>query len=115
MDDFNRNRFWLAIGRWGAFTDEDNHTFLVWPRSYVKKAPIQLMPKFIDAKDLEEARRKAHYFIDKMFNDYTNVDKANGAYTPPPPDEAIGLDGLTIEGATPKKDTEGLLNLGDLV
>ena len=128
MDDFNNNKFWVAIGRCGAFTENDNHIFRVWPdnEQYTKNQSRDLMPKFIEASDLEDARRRIHWFVDKMFGDfYVPADKGSGTYIPPAPSPAMdGMDSLTIEcepgtetkpNPEPKSSNEGLLNLKDLV
>lgn len=124
MDELNRNKFWFAIGRSGVFTEKDNHIFRVWPRqdSYDKNQSWDLMPKFVEAEGIEDARQQIHRFVDKMFGDfYIPADKQSGTYVPPPPTPSPmqGLDSLTIGGDVestkePKANTEGLLNLGDL-
>ena len=125
MDEFNRNKFWIAIGRSGAFSETDNHIFRVWPDhpQYKKNESWDLMPKFVDAKNVEHARREIHYFIDKMFNTYyVPADKTTTVpVTPPVPNsvtDMANMECLTIE--PPKKEekksgTDGLLNLGDFV
>jgi hypothetical protein len=118
MTELNKNRFWLAIGRQGVYSEEDNFIFRVWPKAESKNHSWDLMPKFIEGESLEDARRRLHWFIDKMFNDfYVPADKEAGTYVPPPSPTMDGLDSLTI-GSSPagevKSNTDGLLNLGDL-
>jgi hypothetical protein len=117
MDELNRNKFWIAIGRYCDFTGEDNHIFRVWPKESSKSISIDLMPKFVVDQDLESARRQAHFFIDKMFNDYVKVDKERGIEVPPNQSLNIAsLDTLTIEQEPSKpKNNNDLLDLEGLL
>lgn len=130
MGDFNKNKLWVGIGRCGSFTEGDCHIFRVWPNDPVweKNKSRDLMPKFIDAKSLEDARSQAHWFIDKMFNEWVKFDTPD-AIVPaqvsapsqpwtPPPSGIEGLESLSIEGAGTeevKQSNGDLLNLGDLL
>ncbi len=96
----------------------------MWPvaETYKKNQSWDLMPKFVAARDLEDARRKVHFFVDKMFNEfYMEADKSDGSYVPVAPSPSMdGLDSLTIgeeptKEVKPKTTTDGLLNLSDLV
>ena len=124
MEEFNNNKFWIALGRCGAFTEDDKFVMRVWPNhpQYIKNHSCDLMPRYIKATNLDAAKRQAHLFIDKMFSDYIAVDKQHGNYVPPAPAAppvAASLDCLTI-GAAPVDGgvamaSDGLLNLKDLI
>ena len=95
-------KFWLAIGRCIAFTEDDRQIFRVWPESllYDKNKSVDLMPKFVRADNLIEARTRAHRFIDQMFDAYTKVDIDGTVYPKPvareEPVVTITTDSLTI-------------------
>lgn len=130
MAEENRNKFWISIGRCGAFTEKDKHIFRVWPDSpqFEGNKHIDLMPKFVEASSLEDAKSKIHWFVDKMFLEYYekygkgSPVEALAAPIPqqqwtPPPSGTENLESLCIEGAAsePKAGNDSLLNLGDLL
>ena len=121
--DFNRDRYWLSICRIGCSSEDDNFIFRIWPKAWGKNKHADSMPKFIDGKNLEDARTKAHGFIDKMFDEYRKVDYLNrdkNDTPPPPPLQPPDCDSLQIGGDIPSEkkpdDNQGmLLDLKDLV
>lgn len=119
MTEFNRNKFWVALGRFPGFTEDDNYLLRVFPKTdcIKKNCGWELEPKYIEADNLEAARRQAHLFIDKMFNGYMWSDKERGIVSPPAPSPSLeGLESLTIEGGggDAKPVNGDLLNLTDL-
>jgi hypothetical protein len=119
--DEHKNKFWVALGRCSAFSEDNNRIFRVWTESNTgkKNQSWDLMPKFIDAKDAEDARQKLHWFIDKMFGDfYASADKEAGTYVPVVPvytKPGPTPDSLSIDPEpTQNKGNDGLLDLGKL-
>lgn len=116
-------KFWMSLGRCIAFTEDDSHINRVWPKSetYEKNKHVDLMPRFMQADNLNAARRKAHTFIDQMFDLYSKADQSSTIYPPPPPPVVeIPLDQMTsftIEGSAPpvQSSTDLTLNLNDLL
>lgn len=133
IDLSNDNKFWLAIGRGRIYTIKDKYIFRVWPDAWEKNSSMDLMPKFIEADNLDAARRKAHQFIDWMFGEYVKVDKIHGRYVPsfmpvhsnqgPIPDSiTIGMPIVEAPAPKPppvppepKSDNDDLLDLKGLV
>ncbi len=123
MSEYNRNKFWLALGRCGAFSEGDCHLFRVWPKEPIfseKNHFRDLFPKFMEADNLAEARRKAHLFVDNMFNEFTRADIQYGHLKELPvekPAAPANPDELAIEGAPEEKkpDNNGLLDLTSLI
>ena len=116
-------KLWLSLGRCIAFTENDNRLFRVWPTSeyYTKNKSVDLMPKFIQATNLNAARYQAHKFVDDMFNSFVKNDETSTVYPKPvpPPVDTFGLsDSLTIENDVPAPPTSAnkdLLDLNNLV
>lgn len=125
-----RNSFWLSIARCGSFSEEDNFIFRIWPKLFDKNAHVDCIPKFVDGRNLEDARLKAHRFIDKMFDEFyrpadlglygTPGNPARPIAAPPvAPQAPIDCDSLCVGGvvgeAAPETAQGMLLNLKDLV
>jgi hypothetical protein len=125
MSDYPKDNYWVALARCGNFSEKDKTIFRIFPVLYEKNSSMDAMPAFILGKNLEDARIKAHRFIDKMFDmyrgvDYTNANKpsANQSEVIKPP--APIMDSLSIEASpvTPKIETtqnSSLLDLKDLL
>lgn len=98
MSELNRNKFWIAIARCGAFSAEDKNLFRIWPLEYPKNGHVDSFPKFVEGKNLENARQRVHFAIDKIFDDFYRVaDMAEPtAVTALPPEKPIDCDSLCI-------------------
>lgn len=124
-------KYWVALGEHGAFTKDDHYIFQVFYSGQSGDKGAGLVPLFVEADDLEEARKKLHEFIDKRIDHAIHSsglevigkeirkkrDAIKAAPTIPDGDIqslSIGL-AVNIDPKAAKSDTEGLLNLEDLL
>lgn len=126
----DKSKYWIAIGGHPHFTRDDNHIMYVYPWGHVGSGQ-PLMSKFFEADDIESVRDKLHAFVDEHINheihmrglvkkvDENKVKREQFKSSRVIPDEDINQ--LTIGefvGDNPKaarSDTEGVLNLEDLL
>ena len=114
----------MAIGRNGAFTEKDNHIFKVWPRSdmWKENQGLELMARHMVGDNIEDARLRAHRFVDTMFDKWREYEPS------PPPAPAVVVqtpqdcDSLNIGGVVGGEKPpasvvvqDNLLNLKDLL
>jgi hypothetical protein len=124
-------KYWMALGEHGAFTRDDHYIFQVFFTGQPGDKAAGLMPKYIEADDLEEARRKMHAFVDERIDHVIHMAKldkigdekkkrvAAVKAAPTIPDSDIQSLSIGVPvNADPKaikSDTEGLLNLEELL
>lgn len=124
-------KYWMALGEHGAFTRDDHYIFQVFFAGQSGDKGAGLLPKFIEAEDLADARKKMHAFVDERIDHALHMleldryraekDKRVAAVkaTQTIPDSdiqslSIGVP-INIDPKSVKSGTEGLLNLEDLL
>jgi hypothetical protein len=123
-------KYWVAIGEHALFTKDDNHMMYVYPWGQ-PGAGSPLHSKFVDAGSVEDARRMIHAFIDERLDHELHMVKLDRviekkqekreAFKASPVISDADINQLTIgefvgtKTKEPRSDTEGVLNLEDLL
>jgi hypothetical protein len=125
-----RKKYWVALGEHSAFTRDDHYLFQVFFTGQKNGSSYGLHPRFMEADDLESARAKLHAFVDERINHEIHMMKLDAASArvnekreevrARPRVEDGDVNQLSIGGAVnelpgPRSETEGLLNLEDLL
>jgi hypothetical protein len=124
-------KYWVAIGEHPMFTKNDNHIFYVFPSGQVGTSGTPLMSHFVSADSLEAARSQIHAFVDERINHELHMlemDKITSKNTekrekykasnPIPDSDVNQLSIGEFVNENPKaarSDTEGIMNLDDLL
>jgi hypothetical protein len=124
-------KYWVALGEHSAFTKNDRYVLQILYSGQSGSAGYGLLPKFVEADDLESARRQLHAFIDERIDhelhmikvehiaNKIHIKRENFKSKPKIADNKV--DSISIGGFVnedPKaasSSTEGLLNLDDLL
>ena len=116
-------KYWLALGEHSLFTRDDNHVCYVFPAGQPGSNGTTLLSKFIEAEDIEDARKKLHAHIDERIDHELHMQKLEAPRPAPAPRKYerstvdMDIESLSIGESTPqgKPMKEGLLDLNDLL
>lgn len=124
-------KYWVALGEHPSFSRDDHYVMQVFFNGQPNTASAGLFPLYVEAESLEAARSKLHAFIDERINHEIHmrgIDKKieikqakRDAFAAQPVIADSDINQLTIGefvGAKivePRSDTEGVLNLEDLL
>lgn len=126
-----KKKYWIALGESSMFTRDDHYVFNVFYTGQPGTSGASLFPKFVEANSLQEVREKLHAFIDERLDHEIHMhgleqfiekkkQKADSFKSSEKvPDSEINQlsigDFVGEKPTTRKSDTEGILNLEDLL
>ena len=126
-----KKKYWIAVGEHPMFTRDDHHVLQVFLTGQPNERASCLLPKFVDAESLEDARIKMHAFIDERIDHEKHMvkidvlsiakEKIREKIRQIPMVADTDVNQLTIGGLVnedvkaPRSKTDGLINLDDLL
>jgi len=71
-------KFWIALSENPKFTTKDSHIFRVLYKDQSGDSGYSLEPLFVEADDLESARKALHEFVDRCIDHNKHMDGVSG-------------------------------------
>jgi hypothetical protein len=72
-----KKKYWIAIGEHSNFTKDDHHIFWVFHSDQPNGKGYPLDPKFVEADELESARKAMHAFVDEKVDHVIHMANIN--------------------------------------